>query len=446
MSKIRAIDLNFDRDHIWHPYTSMTHPIPVYPVTHANNNMIYLETGEQLIDGMSSWWSAIHGYNHDAINKAMIEQINSMSHVMFGGLTHYSAVALCKKLVSITPKKLSKVFLADSGSVSVEVAIKMALQYWLSQGLTNKQKLMTPYKGYHGDTFAAMSVCDPINSMHSLYKGFLPEHVFVPAPVSSFTSRFDQNERKELERYFEQNHQQVAAFIIEPIVQNAGGMNFYHPEYLATVRKLCTQYNVLLICDEIATGFGRTGKLFAVEHAHVEPDIMCIGKALTGGTMTLAATLTSDKIAKGISDGQAGVLMHGPTFMGNPLACAAACASIDILLSQDWQQRIAQINNQLQALHRCSEFEEVADVRVLGAIGVVELSPSSAAIDIATIQAFFVKQGVWIRPFGKLIYLMPAYISDAASIQTLCNAIYDAIKNKHYCVHSHKASSELISQ
>ncbi len=432
MNNKHSIDLNFDREHIWHPYTSMTKPIPVYPVTHAKHNIIYLETGEQLIDGMASWWSAIHGYNHPAINKAMVNQINHMSHIMFGGITHSSAVELCKKLVDITPPSLTKVFLADSGSVSVEVAIKMALQYWLSQGIKTKQKLMTPYKGYHGDTFAAMSVCDPVNSMHSLYKGFLPEHVFVPAPASKFSSTFEQSEARELEQYFKNNHQHVAAFIIEPIVQNAGGMNFYHPDYLACVRQLCNQYNVLLICDEIATGFGRTGKLFAVEHANIEPDILCIGKALTGGSMTLSATLTSDKIATGISEGEAGVLMHGPTFMGNPLACAAACASIDLLLEQNWQQRIEEINNQLQQLHKCMELEDVADVRVLGAIGVVELNKEVSNIDVATIQAFFVKQGVWIRPFGKLIYLMPPYISDENSIKTLCYAIYSAIKGKHY--------------
>ncbi|TMO80449.1 adenosylmethionine--8-amino-7-oxononanoate transaminase [Pseudoalteromonas sp. S3776] len=433
MNKKQSIDLDFDRDHIWHPYTSMTQPIPVYPVTHAKHNIIYLETGEQLIDGMASWWSAIHGYNHPVLNNAMIEQINTMSHVMFGGITHNSAVELCKRLITITPPGLTKVFLADSGSVSVEVAIKMALQYWLSQGITIKQKLMTPYKGYHGDTFAAMSVCDPVNSMHSLYKGFLPEHVFVPAPVSKFDGDFDQAEAQTLERYFKAHHHEVAAFIIEPIVQNAGGMNFYHPAYLACVRKLCTQYNVLLICDEIATGFGRTGKLFAVEHANIEPDILCIGKALTGGSMTLSAALTSEKIATGISEGEAGVLMHGPTFMGNPLACAVACASIDLLLAQNWQQRINDINTQLQQLNKCNELDAVANVRTLGAIGVVELTDVAGSVDVAKIQAYFVEQGVWIRPFGKLIYLMPPYISDSASIKTLCDAIYTAIAGKHYC-------------
>ena len=428
----QTIDLDFDRNHIWHHYTSMTKPIPVYPVTHANHNLIYLETGEKLIDGMASWCSAIHGYNHPVLNHAMTEQINKMSNVMFGGITHYSAVELCKKLVAITPEHLNKVFLADSGSVSVEVAIKMALQYWLSQGITTKQKLMTPFKGYHGDTFAAMSVCDPVNSMHSLYSGFLPEHVFVSAPVSQFHDEFNQAEADELEHYFLKHHQHFAAFIIEPIVQNAGGMNFYHPESLACVRKLCTKYDVLLICGEIATGFGRTGKMFAVEHANIQPDILCIGKALTGGTMTLSATLTTDKIAIGISEGEAGVLMHGPTFMGNPLACAVACASIDLLLEQNWQKRICEVNQALQQLHQCGSLTDVANVRTLGAIGVVELTDEAGIVDVAKIQADFVSQGVWIRPFGKLIYLMQPYISNDTSIKKLCDAIYNAINGKHY--------------
>lgn len=429
MNKKHTIDLDFDRQHIWHPYTSMTQPLEVYPVTHTQGNKIYLATGECLIDGMASWWSAIHGYGHPALKAAMHQQIDTMSHVMFGGITHQPAIELCKKLVAITPESLQKVFLADSGSVSVEVAIKMALQYWLSQGITTKQKLMTPLKGYHGDTFAAMSVCDPVNSMHSLYSGFLPEHVFVPAPVSQFGELFDANEAEQLEHYFKLHHQQVAAFIIEPIVQNAGGMNFYHPDYLKAVRRLCDEYDVLLICDEIATGFGRTGKMFGVEHSDIEPDIMCIGKALTGGTMTLSATLTTDKIAIGISEGEAGVLMHGPTFMGNPLACAVACASIDVLLQQNWSVQITQLNKALASLNKCAELEQVKNVRTLGAIGVVELA---CEVDVAKIQAYFISQNVWIRPFGKLIYLMPPYISTAEDINILSDAIYNAITNNQY--------------
>lgn len=429
MIKKQTIDLDFDRNHIWHPYTSMTQPLEVYPVSHTQGNKIYLETGECLIDGMASWWSAIHGYGHPVLTTAMHHQIDTMSHIMFGGITHQPAIDLCKKLVAITPQQLQKVFLADSGSVSVEVAIKMALQYWLSQGVTTKQKLMTPYKGYHGDTFAAMSVCDPVNSMHSLYSGFLPEHIFVPAPISQFGQSFDQSEAEQLAEHFSKYHQQVAAFIIEPIVQNAGGMNFYHPEYLNTVRTLCDKYDVLLICDEIATGFGRTGKLFAVEHSKIEPDIMCIGKALTGGTMTLSATLTTDKIANGISEGEAGVLMHGPTFMGNPLACAVASASIDLLITQDWAKQIEYLSDALSSLHKCSELAQVKNVRTLGGIGVVELK---CTVDVAKIQAYFISQGVWIRPFGKLIYLMPPYISSKSDILKLSDAIYTAIAENHF--------------
>ncbi|WP_404343101.1 adenosylmethionine--8-amino-7-oxononanoate transaminase [Pseudoalteromonas mariniglutinosa] len=430
MIKNKAIDMDFDRDHIWHPYTSMTQPLPVYPVTHASGNRIFLQTGETLIDGMASWWSAIHGYCHPVLNQAIVKQSANMSHIMFGGLTHQPAVELCKKLVAITPSQLDKVFLADSGSVSVEVAIKMALQYWLSKGIKTKQKLMTPLKGYHGDTFAAMSVCDPVNSMHSLYTGFLPEHIFVPAPQSQFKNEFNQQEVTLLEDYFKQHHHHVAAFIIEPIVQNAGGMNFYHPDYLRAVRRLCDQYDVLLICDEIATGFGRTGKLFAVEHAAIEPDILCIGKALTGGMMTLSATLTTGKIATAISEGEAGVLMHGPTFMGNPLACAVACASIDLLLEQPWREQIAFINDVLAThLEQCKQLKAVVDVRTLGAIGVVELA---SAVNVEKIQRYFIQQGVWIRPFGKLIYLMPPYISNEQDLVRLCDAIFTAIKQYHY--------------
>ena len=430
MHNKQTIDLDFDREHIWHPYTSMTTPLPVYPVSHAKANRIFLETGEALIDGMASWWSAIHGYCHPVLNEAITKQLGKMSHVMFGGLTHKPAVELAKKLVEITPSTLDKVFLADSGSVSVEVAIKMALQYWLSQGIKTKQKLMTPLKGYHGDTFAAMSVCDPVNSMHSMYSGFLPEHVFVPAPVSRFNETFDIHEAETLEVYFKEHHQDVAAFIIEPIVQNAGGMNFYHPEYLRHIRALCDQYNVLLICDEIATGFGRTGKLFAVEHADIEPDIMCIGKALTGGMMTLSATLTTSKVAVGISEGEAGLLMHGPTFMGNPLACETACASIDLLLEQPWQEQIVHINEVLtEQLSKCKQHANVVDVRTLGAIGVVELN---RRVDVAKIQQFFVEKGVWIRPFGKLIYLMPPYISSETCLEKLCGAIDDAISQNMF--------------
>lgn len=399
----------------------MINPLPVYPVTHADGVHIHLETGEKLIDGMASWWSVLHGYNNVELNNAIKQQVDKMSHVMFGGLTHQPAVDLGKKLLDITPHSLTRIFLADSGSVAVEVAIKMAMQYWRSKGNTRKNKLMALSKGCHGDTFAAMSVCDPVNSMHSLYKGFLPEHYFVPAPKSKFGDAFHRAERDILAQYFEKHHLDIAAFILEPIVQNAGGMNFYHSDYLKAVRELCDEYDILLICDEIATGFGRTGKMFAVEHANIEPDIMCIGKAMTGGYMTLSATLTTDKVAIGISEGDAGVMMHGPTFMANPLACAVANKSIELLLKTDWQSNITRIEHCFKAhLQKLENVDSVANVRILGAIGVVEMKQ---AVDVAKVQKQLIEQGVWLRPFGKLIYMMPPYIMQDESIIKMCNAI-----------------------
>ncbi|OCQ23246.1 adenosylmethionine--8-amino-7-oxononanoate transaminase [Pseudoalteromonas luteoviolacea] len=429
MNNNQSIDLDFDREHIWHPYTSMIDPLPVYPVTHTDKNRIFLETGESLIDGMASWWSALHGYNHPKLVKAMTEQAATMSHVMFGGITHGPAVNLCKKLVELTPAPLQKVFLADSGSVSVEVAIKMALQYWLSQGKSNKTKLMTAKKGYHGDTFAAMSVCDPVNSMHSMYQGFLPQHIFVEAPTSGFNNNPTESELDALESAFETHHKELAAFIIEPIVQNAGGMNFYNADYLKALRALCDKYSVLLILDEIATGFGRTGKMFACEHAQISPDILCLGKALTGGCMTLSATLTTKEVALGISQGEAKVLMHGPTFMGNPLACATALASLELLEETDWHTNVHRINQAMAHLHRCAELDAVKEVRTLGAIGVVELKE---VVDVAKIQKFFIQKGLWIRPFGKLIYIMPPYITSNEEIEKLSDGIYQAIEQKAY--------------
>ncbi|MGB0985996.1 MAG: adenosylmethionine--8-amino-7-oxononanoate transaminase [Pseudoalteromonas spongiae] len=421
MNTKETVDLDFDKNHLWHPYTSMINPLPVYPVTHADGVHIHLETGEKLIDGMASWWSVLHGYNNVELNNAIKQQVDKMSHVMFGGLTHQPAVDLGKKLLDITPHSLTRIFLADSGSVAVEVAIKMAMQYWRSKGNTRKNKLMALSKGYHGDTFAAMSVCDPVNSMHSLYKGFLPEHYFVPAPKSKFGDAFDRAERDILAQYFDEHHLDIAAFILEPIVQNAGGMNFYHSDYLKAVRELCDEYDILLICDEIATGFGRTGKMFAVEHANIEPDIMCIGKAMTGGYMTLSATLTTDKVAIGISEGDAGVMMHGPTFMANPLACAVANKSIELLLKTDWQSNITRIEHCFKAhLQKLENVDSVANVRILGAIGVVEMKQ---AVDVAKVQKQLIEQGVWLRPFGKLIYMMPPYIMQDESIIKMCNAI-----------------------
>ncbi|WP_143872422.1 adenosylmethionine--8-amino-7-oxononanoate transaminase [Catenovulum sediminis] len=415
------LDYRFDREHIWHPYTSLTNPLPTYGVIEAYQNRLLLDSGKELVDGMSSWWAAVHGYNHPYLNDALKRQSEKMSHVMFGGITHQPAIDLCKKLVALTPAGLDKVFLADSGSVSVEVALKMAIQYWQSQNQPQKHKMLTVKNGYHGDTFAAMSVCDPVNGMHTLFNQVIPNHFFASAPSCPFDEPFNASCIQEMETLLQQNHQQIAALIIEPIVQGAGGMRFYHPEYLRQLRLLTEKYEVLLIADEIATGFGRTGKLFACEWAGITPDILCLGKALTGGYMTLAATLTTDKIATGICNGQAGVFMHGPTFMGNPLACAVANASIELLLENNWHLQVSNIQAWLEAhLLPLAEFEKVNNCRVLGAIGVVELKSS---VPMEQIQAFFVEQGVWIRPFGKLIYLMPPFISQQSDITKLCNAI-----------------------
>ncbi|MCP3851333.1 MAG: adenosylmethionine--8-amino-7-oxononanoate transaminase [Gammaproteobacteria bacterium] len=416
--------LEYDKNHLWHPYTSMTDPLPTYPVESAHGVKLKLADGQELIDGMSSWWSAIHGYNHPVLNSAIEQQLQSMSHVMFGGLTHLPAVTLAEKLVNMTAEPLQHVFLADSGSVSVEVAIKMAIQYWYAQGKTEKQKLLTVRNGYHGDTLGGMSVCDPVNGMHSLFQGVLPKHYFVSAPIcfEDGSSNID-----ELEEKLQQHHAEIAAIIIEPLVQGAGGMRFYCAEYLQQVRQLCDQYDVLLILDEIATGFGRTGTLFAYEQANIVPDILCVGKALTGGYMTLAATLTTQKVVQGISSDGMGILMHGPTFMGNPLACQVANASIDLLLASPWKETITKIESQLQCeLKPCQELSIVADVRVKGAIGVVELKE---ALDMKTLQAEFVKEGVWIRPFNKLVYIMPPYIIKQGELSHLTGAIYKVLSS-----------------
>jgi adenosylmethionine-8-amino-7-oxononanoate aminotransferase len=417
--------LTFDKEHIWHPYTSMTRPTPCFPVESTQGVYLNLATGEQLIDGMSSWWSTIHGYANARLNDAAHRQIDKMSHVMFGGLTHEPAVELAKKLVDITPQGLEKVFLADSGSVAVEVAIKMALQYWQAKNLQQKNKLITIKNGYHGDTFGAMAVCDPVTGMHDIFKDILPQHFFAPSPTIKFDQPWQQQDIQVLEKMIKESHQQIAALILEPIVQGAGGMKFYHPQYLVEAKKLCDEYQILLIADEIATGFGRTGKLFACEHAQITPDILCLGKAITGGYMSLAATLTTEDIANTISEGGAGCFMHGPTFMGNPLACAIANTSIELLIENKWQQQVQAIEQQLtEQLKEAKTLANVADVRVLGAIGVIELKQP---VDANKIQMQFKEQNVWVRPFGKLVYIMPAYVMSKAELTKLTSALVKVV-------------------
>lgn len=417
--------LAFDRNHIWHPYTGMVDPLPVVPVVSAEGVRLTLADGRELIDGMASWWAAIHGYRCPELVQALCRQGETLSHVMFGGITHRPAAALAERLVALTPSPLEKVFFSDSGSVAVEVAIKMAIQYWQAKGRPSRHRLLTIRSGYHGDTFGAMAVCDPVTGMHELFTGILLRHFFADAPRCAYGEAWDEADTKCFERLLTDHAQEIAAVILEPIVQGAGGMRFYHPAYLRRVRQLCDAHGVLLILDEIATGFGRTGKLFACEHAGIAPDIMCLGKALTGGMMSLAATLTTAAVADGICSAAPGVFMHGPTFMGNPLACAVATASIDKLLASDWQGRIARLEERLQAgLSPLAALPTVKEVRVLGGIGVVEMR---RPVDMARIQGQFVDRGVWIRPFGRLVYTMPPYIISDADLDTLTRVMGEVV-------------------
>lgn len=415
--------LAYDREHVWHPYASMRNPIKVWQVESARGVMLSLAGGGEVIDGMSSWWAVTHGYNNEHINEALKRQIAKMSHVMFGGLTHEGAVLLAKRLIEISPRRMQKIFFSDSGSVSVEVAMKMALQYWHSKGVKNKTKFATARGGYHGDTWNAMSVCDPVGGMHSIFSGRLPINFFAPKPNPAFGEPWNEDSIGGMREILRDNRNEIAAVIIEPIVQGAGGMRFYHPQYLKELRALCDELGILLILDEIATGFYRSGRLFACEYAGVEPDIMCVGKALTGGYMSFAATLASDDVADTISNGGVGLFMHGPTFMANPLACAAANASLDLVLQPQTPLNVLRIEKKLKdGLAAARDIKGVADARALGAIGVLEMEKP---IDMAKAQELLIERGVWLRPFGRLLYTMPPYISTDSQLERITSAMVE---------------------
>ena len=419
--------LKYDQQHIWHPYAKLPNTTPAIGVEKTQGSIITLSDGREVVDGMSSWWAALHGYNHPKIQQAMHEQIDTMPHIMFGGLTHEPAIELAKRLVLLSPEGLEKVFFVDSGSVAMEVAIKMAMQYWISLSRPGKNKLLTVNHAYHGDTFATMAICDPVNGMHSIFSEILPKHFFAPAPEQGFDTDSNNDDIKALQAILEEHHNEIAAVTIEPIVQGAGGIRFYRPNYLKQLRELCDEFNVLLIADEIATGFGRTGKLFACEWAGISPDILTLGKTLTGGHITLAATLATSKISETISSGKPGILAHGPTYMANPLACRAAIANIDVLLASPWQDNIKRIETHFnEMLLPLKAIDGVKDVRILGAIGVVELEREDLGSDI---QAKALESGVWLRPFGKLVYTMPAYNIPQNQLSTLTTGLIKSVIN-----------------